>query len=59
MGPVTLSNCYTAMMLTGVTAGGYTLAGMGRICHTHCSKAFKASEMDFISMLPLGMALGR
>ena len=46
-------------MLASVIAGGYALAVMNRICHTHCSKTFKASEMDFISMLPLGMALGR
>ena len=55
---VPVSNGYTVVVLANVTAGGYRSVDTIRTCHTHCPNTFKTSEMNFISILPLEMALG-
>ena len=55
---VPVSNGYTVVVLANVTAGGYRSVDTVRTRHTHCPNTFKTSEMNFISILPLEMALG-
>ena len=55
---VPVSNGYTVITLAKATAGGYISVDTIRTCHTHCTNTFKTSEMNFISILPLEMALG-